>query len=119
MNFAPYLMVAGVGLCLLVIGLSIRMVAPKGTSVPIWAATGLIGFLLGLALGVGIMHSLGYRISEISPFASLPPRPRVEHQLNPGDVLPPLEAAGWLNGSHTSWESLRGQVVVVDLWGDW
>ena len=58
MNFAPYLMVAGVGLCLLVIGLSIRMVAPKGTSVPIWAATGLIGFLLGLALGVGIMHSL-------------------------------------------------------------
>ena len=43
MNLAPYLMVAGVGVCLLVIGLSIRMVAPKGTSVPTWLATGLIG----------------------------------------------------------------------------
>ncbi len=63
MNFAPYLMVAGVGVSLLVIGLSIRMVTPKGTSVPIWAATGLIEFLLDLPLGVESMHSLGYRIA--------------------------------------------------------
>ncbi|MAV33819.1 MAG: hypothetical protein CMJ59_00035 [Planctomycetaceae bacterium] len=119
MNLAPYLVVAGVGICLLVFGLLLRMAAPSGRSVPLWLATGLIGFLLGLALGAGIMHSLGYRISEISPFAALPTRPRVEHQLAPDDAVPPLEATGWLNGTPGNWQSLRGQVVVLDLWGDW
>lgn len=37
--------------------------------------------------------------------------------LKPGEQLPPIRAAGWINGRPP--ENLEGRVVVVDAWATW
>jgi thiol-disulfide isomerase/thioredoxin len=39
--------------------------------------------------------------------------------LKPGDPLPPLEAAGWLNGPPPAPGSPGVRLLVVDVWGIW
>ena len=43
--------------------------------------------------------------------------PRPDGGLNPGERLPPIRTAGWLNGRPP--ESLEGKVVVVEAWATW
>jgi thiol-disulfide isomerase/thioredoxin len=33
--------------------------------------------------------------------------------------MPPIQAAGWINGNAPSPESLKGKVVVLDAWAHW
>jgi thiol-disulfide isomerase/thioredoxin len=39
--------------------------------------------------------------------------------LGPGSSMPPIQAAGWINGTAPSPESLKGKVLVVDAWAYW
>jgi thiol-disulfide isomerase/thioredoxin len=39
--------------------------------------------------------------------------------LAPGNPMPPIHAAGWLNGSGPTPESIKGKVLVVDAWAFW
>jgi thiol-disulfide isomerase/thioredoxin len=39
--------------------------------------------------------------------------------LGPGSPMPSIQAAGWINGSAPSPESLKGKVLVVDAWAYW
>lgn len=39
--------------------------------------------------------------------------------LAPGNAVPQLQATKWLNGTAPTWEALRGQVVVLDIWAHW
>ena len=39
--------------------------------------------------------------------------------LGPGQLLPQLQAEGWLNGTAPSNEALIGRVVVIDCWAFW
>ena len=39
--------------------------------------------------------------------------------LPPGQSMPDLRAAGWLNGEAPPPESLKGKVVVLDAWATW
>ena len=39
--------------------------------------------------------------------------------LGPGQVLPPLQAEGWFNGSAPTPSDLLGQVVVIQCWAYW
>lgn len=36
-----------------------------------------------------------------------------------GAEAPPIEGAGWVNGSAPTPESLKGKVIVVDAWASW
>ena len=39
--------------------------------------------------------------------------------LGPGEMLPTLQAEGWLNGPALSGETLTGRVIVIDCWAYW
>lgn len=39
--------------------------------------------------------------------------------LGPGSPMPSIQAAGWINGTAPSPESLKGKVLVIDAWAYW
>lgn len=39
--------------------------------------------------------------------------------IGPGEAMPAIEAAGWLNGPPPDLDRLKGSVVVVDEWASW
>jgi len=39
--------------------------------------------------------------------------------LAPGNKAPVIRAAGWVNGTPPTPESLAGKVIVIDAWGSW
>ncbi|QDV53865.1 TlpA family protein disulfide reductase [Gimesia fumaroli] len=40
-------------------------------------------------------------------------------QLKVGEIAPPIQAAGWVNGNPVQNQSLKGKVIVVDAWATW
>lgn len=43
---------------------------------------------------------------------------RGEH-LQAGELAPPIQGAGWVNGPAPSVESLKGKVIVLEAWASW
>lgn len=75
-------------------------------------------FLLALALVVAgtILFSVLFGIRLQGP-------PQAENnnraQLKVGDLAPPIQAAGWVNGNPDLEQDLKGKVIVVDAWATW
>lgn len=66
-----------------------------------------------IILGVGALGLLFALLIR----QGVPPQKR--GGLEPGNPLPPLRAAGWLNGTAPAADSLRGKVLVVNAWATW
>ena len=64
-----------------------------------------------IVLAVAAVVTVGFAV-WLRSVARLP-----DGGLRPGEQLPPIEAAGWINGQPP--DDLRGRVVVVDAWATW
>jgi hypothetical protein len=138
----PHLLTGCVGIVLLLVSLVLRRVLPRRIEVPGIVAAALGGFAAGLGIGSGSMVQLDQRHDEqlsdahstaqanaVVPSQTLP-RPKFptlalsqraanDHPMQLGELAPPLEAAGWLNGPAPTDMTLAGKVLVVDVWADW
>ncbi len=89
--------------------------------VPLWSATLLIGFMLGIVIGMGFADAFtGQQAERI--FSSPPPGPRslrLRHTLLPGDKIKLFESQGWLNASPPEVGGAVQQLYVLDIWTGW
>jgi thiol-disulfide isomerase/thioredoxin len=58
-------------------------------------------------------------VDAASPPEGPPPPVPATPPLSPGDRLPPLTAAGWVNGPPPSLGAPGVRLLLVDLWGHW
>ncbi|MCH9653876.1 MAG: TlpA family protein disulfide reductase [Planctomycetes bacterium] len=74
-------------------------------------------FLLALVLVIAgaTIFSAWISLSTVGPPQSNGNRA----QLKVGDIAPPIQAAGWVNGNPTENNELQGKVIVVDAWATW
>ncbi|WP_339730155.1 TlpA disulfide reductase family protein [uncultured Gimesia sp.] len=75
-------------------------------------------FLLALALVVAgtILFSIMFGFPlQAPPQAGSGTRA----QLKVGEIAPPIQAAGWVNGDPIQNQGLKGKVIVVDAWATW
>lgn len=110
--------------------------------VPVWVATGFIAIVLGIGLGYGwrdLQSERGHSNNAAprgpmtsSPSglmapqmsgptgSSIPSQPVVTSEtLEPGDRVPQITVAGWLNETPPAIPSSQAQVIVLDVWANW
>lgn len=78
-------------------------------------ATAPAGKLLGWLLAIPVIIVLSLVVMAI--IGEL--RPATATGAAVGDVAPPIEAAGWINGDAPTAESLDGKVVLIEAWATW
>lgn len=119
-----------VGIVIALAAIMLRKSRVGRLAVPYWMAVSISSFALGLGLGCGAMHIMGYRWQPIYqpivnhtgvafplkdvtfPLANDNPR-------KPGDQLPPLVAEGWLNIDTETSQQHANALTVIDVWADW
>ncbi|HVC94927.1 MAG TPA: TlpA disulfide reductase family protein [Pirellulales bacterium] len=132
-----YWTVAAGGLVLAAAGMVLRKSLAGRLVIPNGLAIGIGGFTLGLGLGCGSMHLLGYRWTQDAtvvgpafyPAMLQPPmqnasvgpsmNPSFDHPLAPGKHVPSIRAEGWLNVGSDGPPDVADRVVVVDVWAEW
>jgi hypothetical protein len=62
-GFAMYLIIAGVGVAVAVLGLVLRKPLEGQGALPGWLVGGIAGVAIGAGVGCGLMHTMGYRWS--------------------------------------------------------
>lgn len=61
------------------------------------------------AVVVGLLILIGFRLAGCSSSSRIPL----------GKIAPPIQAAGWLQGTGPTTDELKGRVVVLDAFGFW
>ncbi len=135
-----YLGLAAGGVTSAVAGLLLRARMSSRFEFPVWLGFALSGLVLGLGLGCGLMHTLGYRwtrqnapttvgdngemLAQVQAMASAeaigqPIAMPDEATLQPGEKFPQINVESWLNGPSAAELFASNPVTVVDVWSEW
>lgn len=114
-----YLVIGVVSVIVAAAGLMLRKPLAGRAAIPLWSAIAIGGFALGLGLGCGAMHVLGFRWSPEYPALYVSLTDRIRHPLMPGDRVALLRSGGWLNGPPPDINKGDEGIVVLDIWDDW
>jgi thiol-disulfide isomerase/thioredoxin len=91
--------------------------------VPAWVTASVLGVVVAIGLVVGYV---ALTAGPADPPKSAPPADAVlpdgsypREPLAVGEVFPPFEAGGWLNGEPHQPGDGKSRLIVVDVWADW